>query len=100
MQMSPVNVLIKLASSSCNLKCKYCFYNDVAENRDKQNYGIMAYDTLETLVKRVFEYGEHIVGFAFQGGEPTIVGLGFYKIFYVLLPSQFLDILKKFINII
>lgn len=77
--MPPINVLIKPASSNCNLKCKYCFYYDVAENRDKQNYGIMTRDTLEVLVKRVFEYGEHFVGFAFQGGEPTLAGLDFYK---------------------
>ncbi len=77
--MPPINVLIKPASSSCNLKCKYCFYYDVAENRDKQNYGIMTCDTLEALVKRVFEYAEHFAGFAFQGGEPTIAGLNFYR---------------------
>jgi uncharacterized protein len=82
--MPPINVLIKPASSSCNLKCKYCFYYDVAENRDKHSYGIMTYDTLETLVKRVFEYGENFVGFAFQGGEPTIAGLDFYKQLIIL----------------
>jgi uncharacterized protein len=72
-------MLIKPASSSCNLKCKYCFYFDVAENREIQNYGIMSLDTLETLVMKAFEYGEHFVGFAFQGGEPTLAGLEFYK---------------------
>jgi uncharacterized protein len=78
-KMPPINILIKPASSSCNLRCKYCFYYDVTENRDKQNYGIMTFDTLEALVKRVFQYGEHFVGFAFQGGEPTLAGLEFYK---------------------
>ncbi|WP_315110290.1 anaerobic sulfatase maturase [Clostridium intestinale] len=77
--MPPINVLIKPASGSCNLKCKYCFYNDVAENREEKNYGLMNYDTLEVLVKKVFEYGEYSVGFAFQGGEPTLIGIDFYK---------------------
>jgi uncharacterized protein len=77
--MPPINIMIKPASSNCNLNCKYCFYRDVAENRDKKSYGLMSEDTLEELVKRTFEYGEKFVGFAFQGGEPTLVGLGFYK---------------------
>jgi uncharacterized protein len=77
--MPPINILIKPASSGCNLRCKYCFYYDVAENRDIKNYGVMTADTLEALVKRAFEFGEHYVGFAFQGGEPTLAGLDFYK---------------------
>ena len=77
--MPPINVLIKPVSSSCNLKCKYCFYYDVAENRDKKNYGKMSIETLELLVERVFDYGKDFVGFAFQGGEPTLAGLDFYK---------------------
>ncbi|AJG99851.1 anaerobic sulfatase maturase [Clostridium beijerinckii] len=77
--MPPINVMIKPSSSNCNLNCKYCFYRDVAENRDKKSYGMMSEDTLEAVVKRVFEYGEKFVGFAFQGGEPTLVGLNFYK---------------------
>lgn len=77
--MPPINILIKPVSSSCNLKCKYCFYNDIADKRSIRNYGIMQYNTLETLVRRTFEYGEKSVGFAFQGGEPTLVGIEFYK---------------------
>lgn len=77
--MPPINVLIKPASGSCNLKCRYCFYSDVINNRDTKNYGMMSLDTLENLVKRAFEYGDHFVGFAFQGGEPTLVGLDFYR---------------------
>lgn len=77
--MPPINVMMKPSSSNCNLNCKYCFYRDVAENRDKKSYGMMSEDILEELVKRVFDYGEKFVGFAFQGGEPTLVGLDFYK---------------------
>ncbi len=65
--MPAINVLIKPASGSCNLRCKYCFYNDVSENRKEKNYGLMSYETLETIVKKVFEYGDNAVGFAFQG---------------------------------
>lgn len=77
--MPAINVLIKPASSNCNLNCKYCFYYDVVERRQEKNYGMMSYDTLDTIVKRVFEYAEHFAGFAFQGGEPTLAGIEFYK---------------------
>lgn len=78
-EMPAINILIKPVSSSCNLQCKYCFYYDVAKHREEKNYGLMSYDTLEILVRKVFEYGDTIVGFTFQGGEPTLAGLDFYK---------------------
>ncbi|SHE52218.1 anaerobic sulfatase maturase [Alkalibacter saccharofermentans] len=86
--MPAITMLIKPASSSCNLRCKYCFYYDTAENRDIANYGIMKEDTLEAIVKKAFEYGEYHVGFAFQGGEPTLAGLDFFKTF-IKLQNQY-----------
>ena len=77
--MPGLNLLIKPASSLCNLKCKYCFYADVAESRAVPCYGKMSEETLEAVVKRAFEYTDRYVSFAFQGGEPTLVGLDFYK---------------------
>ncbi|GLC30894.1 anaerobic sulfatase maturase [Clostridium omnivorum] len=77
--MPPISVLIKPASSGCNLKCKYCFYNDVAENRQVKSYGNMSEDTLEQIVKKTLEFADIQCNFAFQGGEPTLVGLDFYK---------------------
>ena len=77
--MPPVNLLIKPASSLCNMRCKYCFYADVSRNRDTLSYGRMEEETLETLVKRAFEYATGYAGFAFQGGEPTLAGLNFYR---------------------
>lgn len=77
--MPAISLLIKPASGNCNLHCKYCFYNDVAKNREKKSYGLMSYETLEIIVKKAFEYTDNMVGFAFQGGEPTLAGLDFYK---------------------
>ncbi len=72
-------ILIKPASGGCNMNCKYCFYYDVASNREIENYGFMSLETLETLVKKALEHADDFVAFAFQGGEPTLVGLDFYK---------------------
>jgi len=77
--LSVLNLLIKPSSSLCNMRCKYCFYSDVSENRSMGSYGLMSEDTLEVLVKRAFEYADEEVSFAFQGGEPTLVGIDFYK---------------------
>ena len=77
--MPPVNILIKPASSLCNMRCKYCFYADVSDNRAVKSYGMMNEETLENLVKRVFEYATGYAVFSFQGGEPTMVGIDFYK---------------------
>ena len=77
--MPPVNILIKPSSGNCNLRCKYCFYCDEMEKRETANYGFMSEETLEILVKRVLEFADGSCGFAFQGGEPTLVGLDFYR---------------------
>ena len=77
--MKAISVLIKPASGNCNLRCKYCFYNSIIRNRETENYGMMDLDTLEILVKKVFESADIACTFAFQGGEPTLVGLDFYK---------------------
>lgn len=80
--MKNLNLLIKPASSSCNLRCKYCFYYDVADNREVKNFGIMNDETLENMVKRVFEDVEYSANFAFQGGEPTVAGIEYFKKFH------------------
>ena len=77
--MPPLNLLIKPASSLCNMRCKYCFYGDVSEMRSFESFGMMSENTLETLVKRAFEYADDRLCFAFQGGEPTLAGIDFYR---------------------
>lgn len=77
--MPPINLLIKPASSACNLACRYCFYADVSAKRTVKSYGRMSYDTLETLVQKTLETAEGRATFAFQGGEPTMAGLRFFK---------------------
>lgn len=37
--MPPISLLIKPASSNCNLRCKYCFYHSIAENGQTDSYG-------------------------------------------------------------
>ena len=77
--MPSASILIKPASSNCNMDCKYCFYKVLCSNRRECNKGFMTLETLETLVREAIQYAEGSLTFAFQGGEPTLAGLDFYK---------------------
>ncbi len=75
----PFSALVKPASSACNMRCRYCFYADEARSRAVANYGVMSGETLEILVRKAFDYATGPVSFTFQGGEPTLAGLDFYR---------------------
>lgn len=77
--VSSLSLLIKPASSLCNLRCRYCFYHDLSTHRTVASYGLMSDQVLETLVRQAFSEARHHVTFAFQGGEPTLRGLDFYQ---------------------
>lgn len=79
--MPPVNILIKPASSNCNLRCKYCFYHSLSEARLVPSYGIMTRELSIKLIERAYEYASGFCVFAFQGGEPTLAGIDFFKEF-------------------
>jgi len=77
--MPPLNLMIKPASSLCTMRCAYCFYNDVAQSRKQASLGMMTLDVLEETVKKAFAYATGYMSFIFQGGEPTLAGLDFYR---------------------
>lgn len=80
--MPPLSLMIKPASSLCNLSCEYCFYKDVSEHREHLGFGIMTADTAELLVKKALQFADgNFAAFAFQGGEPTLAGLDFFRLF-------------------
>lgn len=81
--MRSVNLLIKPASSLCNLRCRYCFYADEAQKRRDADMGLMSRPTAERLIRDTYEAAEPggAVSFAFQGGEPTAAGLDFFRHF-------------------
>lgn len=63
----------------CNMRCRYCFYADVTRSRDVANRGMMSPEILETVVERALSETESTCCFAFQGGEPTLAGLHFFR---------------------
>lgn len=79
--MPPINVLVKPASSACNMRCKYCFYEDEAAKRSEGFRGIMSLETAGKLIRSASEFAQDSCCFMFQGGEPTLAGIDFYRSF-------------------
>lgn len=81
--MQNLNFLIKPASSQCNMRCRYCFYADEAAVRCGQSAAGMTRPEAETLIRSAFAAAEPgaQVSFSFQGGEPTLAGLDFFRFF-------------------
>ncbi|HEY5466176.1 MAG TPA: SPASM domain-containing protein [Clostridia bacterium] len=78
--MRDLTVLIKPASSLCNLRCGYCFYHAIADSREQASYGRMTTDTAAVLIEKALAAAPAVT-FAFQGGEPTLAGMDFFRFF-------------------
>lgn len=81
--MQVVNMLIK-PSGLCNMRCRYCFYAELSAARTQTGDGMMQDETLDALVRGAFESAEERVVFGFQGGEPLMAGLDFFRRFIEL----------------
>lgn len=77
--MPSLSLLIKPSSGGCNIRCQYCFYRDEQRSRETFSYGFMSEETLEVLIKKALEYATVHCSFGFQGGEPTLRGLDFFR---------------------
>ena len=76
---SCVSIMLKPVSGMCNMRCSYCFYADETGKREVPNYGLMSEATLEHILEKTLKECSGWLTIAFQGGEPTLAGLGFYR---------------------
>ncbi|MGI6030072.1 MAG: anaerobic sulfatase maturase [Eubacteriales bacterium] len=79
--MPPLSMLIKPASSLCNLRCRYCFYEDVSDHRQVKSYGMIGPQVTEAIIRKALEFADGTCTFSFQGGEPTLRGLDYFEEF-------------------
>ncbi len=80
--MPPLSIMIKPSSGLCNMRCRYCFYADVSSRRKFENFGFMTKETAENLIESALEFADgESVAFAFQGGEPLLSGIEYFKNF-------------------
>jgi len=74
------HVMAKPAGPSCNLRCEYCFYLEkhalYADAPDLR----MSDEVLKAYIRKVIA-GQDIteIVFAWQGGEPTLLGVDFFR---------------------
>ncbi|MHA2398922.1 MAG: anaerobic sulfatase maturase [Promethearchaeota archaeon] len=76
--MKPFSLLVKPASADCNLRCQYCFYIDHLKNVETQPR--MSEDILESMITGYMQTDQNNnYAFGWQGGEPTMMGLNFFR---------------------
>lgn len=74
------HVMAKPAGSACNLACSYCFYLSKQTLPGGPGAGHMDDESLEFLVRQYIDgvTADEVV-FSWQGGEPTLCGLDFFR---------------------
>ena len=77
--MDPFQLLIKPVSFDCNLRCTYCFYLRAEEVYSEESHPRMSAKVLEQMISQYMSYGFQESVFGWQGGEPTLAGLEFFK---------------------
>ncbi len=78
----PFHVLAKPIGPLCNLRCEHCFYLDKVSLYPRGERFRMPDPVLERFVRERIESrpaGAQEVEFAWQGGEPTLMGLDFFR---------------------
>jgi hypothetical protein len=75
----PFHLLAKPAGATCNLDCKYCFFLSKDQLYPNERTR-MTDEVLEAYIQqRLSQHNEPEINIAWQGGEPTIMGLDFFK---------------------
>src|SRR5690625_982913 len=67
----------KTVSEACNLACDYCYYSRLKGRPGKIDR--IADDVLEKFIREYMALKKGVVPFAWQGGEPLLAGLDFFK---------------------
>jgi uncharacterized protein len=77
--MKEFSLLIKPSSADCNMNCNYCFYLKKSSLYPEEKIHRMTEATLEKLISHYMETPQTYYTFSWQGGEPTLMGLKFFK---------------------
>lgn len=73
------HLLAKPTGAACNLDCAYCFFLDKEVLYPGSKFR-MSDPMLEQYIRQLIEsHQENEVNIAWQGGEPTLMGLDFYR---------------------
>lgn len=79
MKSSRVTVMVKPVGAVCNLDCQYCYYLPTREKVFGGQTQRMSFETLEALFAGLLPAFGDDVTIAWQGGEPTLAGIDFFR---------------------
>jgi uncharacterized protein len=76
----PFHIMAKPIGAICNLDCDYCFYLEKENLYPEASDFRMSSEVLGSFIRQHIEAqpGDHVF-FAWQGGEPTLLGVDFFK---------------------
>lgn len=77
-----LHVVVKPIGPICNLRCRYCFYLEKESLYGSGESWRMTDETLEAYIRQYIEAQPATtqdINFTFQGGEPTLMGLDFFR---------------------
>lgn len=74
------HAMVKPSGAECNIDCNYCFYLHKTDLLAQPTKSRMADSVLEQHIRQYIEAqtGDEVV-FSWQGGEPTLMGLSFFR---------------------
>src|SRR5215467_2598616 len=80
MAQSPFHIMTKPVGPICNLDCKYCFYLEKENLYPNTSDWRMSDEVLESYIRQYVEaQSVPVVSFAWQGGEPTLLGVDYFR---------------------
>lgn len=72
--------MIKAHGPVCNLKCSYCYYLHKSDLLETNSRWRMSDEILEEVIcQHITGHNYPVVIFSWQGGEPTLLGLDFFR---------------------
>lgn len=78
--LSGFNLLTKPGGAVCNLDCSYCYYLEKEKLYGNTRNFQMSDETLEVFTRKyIHEQPGPEVTFVWQGGEPTLAGIDFFR---------------------
>lgn len=79
---TPFHVMAKPIGPICNLDCRYCYYLHKEELYPNDNKWKIGDECLESYIRQYMDAQPNTSGevtFAWQGGEPTLMGVDFFQ---------------------
>ena len=73
-----MHITAKPTSYACNIGCDYCFYLE-KETFFDTHPSFMSESVLEDFIRNYINASGQDVYFTWQGGEPTLAGIAFFK---------------------